>query len=261
MAFDEDYLARALSRRRAEAKLNYENAVEALMRKHAASGILASSVTLQKMEQLAVEHLTSAFNGAATFSFSLAGSHGREVAVHLKRLVETVTADIVSCLERRALNTGLKTGMIQQQVAKVVGALNEKAEHLMDDFTHGMMDNGKMKKDPLVSLVANQTNSPGAVQQLGVGDFSQNAFTQNHHALVEVIDRVTASEEFQALDVKQKAVFSDYADSLKEEAANPNPDAGRLRRWSERLLNFTKEAGLKLATDALVQVLSRIFVG
>jgi hypothetical protein len=261
MAIDEDYLARALTRRAAETKLNYEKSIEALMRKNAASGILASSMTLQKMEQLAVEHLTKGFNGAATFSFSLTGSHGPEVAVYLKRLVETVKADIVSFLERRALNTGLKAPLIEQQVGRVVLALNAKAEHLIDDFTHGMMDNGKMKKDPLVSLVANQTNSPGAVQQLGVGDFSQNAFIQNHHALVEVIDRVMASEEFQALDGNQKAVFRDYADSLKDEAANPNLDAGRLRRWSERLLNFAKEAGLKLAADALAQVLSKIFVG
>jgi hypothetical protein len=71
----------------------------------------------------------------------------------------------------------------------------------------------------------NQTNSPGAIQQVGIGDnFSQSAFTQNHHELVTAIDRALASTEFTQLNQDQKDAFSDTAVVVKEEASKSTPD-------------------------------------
>jgi hypothetical protein len=54
-------------------------------------------------------------------------------------------------------------------------AMREKRERLLDDFKHGIIGSERLKRDPVVSFVANQTGSPGAVQQIGIGDFSQSA--------------------------------------------------------------------------------------
>ena len=214
-----------------------------------------------QMEILAIEHLTSSFNGAATFAYSLADHHGPEVSDPLKEFADQVVSDILAYLKNRGRNTGIDDATVEKQLAVIATSLQTKNEHLIDDFAHGIMANEKMKKDPLVSLIANQTNSPGAVQQLGVGNFSQTALVQNYPSLVETIDRVIASDEFAALKEDQKAQFQDYAGSLKDEASNAKPEAGRLQRWGTRLLNFCREAGMKVATSSIADVLTKIFIG
>jgi hypothetical protein len=213
------------------------------------------------MERIAVEHLAASFNSAATFTYSVAGHHGPAVGHPLRDFADGIVGHMLAYLKERGRNTGLPENMIDKQLVAINTALRSKVEHLDDDFAHGMMDNDKMKKDPLVSLVANQTNSPGAVQQLGVGNFSQTALVQNYQSLVETIDRVIASDEFKNLNNDQKARFCDTADALRDEASNPKPDAGRLQRWGTRLVEFCKETGMKVATNAIVQILSKIFVG
>jgi hypothetical protein len=60
---------------------------------------------------------------------------------------------------------------------------------------------------PLRLLIINsQTNSPGAVQQVGVGNFSQTAFVQNHQPLIAAIDAALVSAEFEGV---QKTRFID----------------------------------------------------
>ncbi|MBX9693502.1 MAG: hypothetical protein K2Z81_14025, partial [Cyanobacteria bacterium] len=183
MTFDPAYLDRTLYRRLAQNDAAYAKAIESMMAQHAARGILASGVTLREMERIAAEHLTSSFNSAATFAYSLAGHHGPDVTAPLKSFADWATTSMIAYLRQKGRNTGLDEQTIDKQVSVIITSLQSKAEQLLDDFAHGMMDDGKMKKDPLVSLTANQTNSPGAVQQFGVGEFSQTAFVQNHQSL------------------------------------------------------------------------------
>jgi hypothetical protein len=141
----------------------------------------------------------------------------------------------------------------RDQSEKTRAALNQKSERLMGDFTHGMMGSEKLKKDPLVSIVSNLTNSPGAVQQIGVGTFSQTAATQQYNSLVDAIDSVVASPEFDALSQDQKDAFTDISDALKTEVIKPN--AGN------RLVALSTDIGLRVAANAIAQVLARMFMG
>jgi hypothetical protein len=70
----------------------------------------------------------------------------------------------------------------------------------------------------VVNIVSNQTNSPGAVQQVGVGEFSQSAFVQNHQPLVDAVNKALASPEFAKPESAQKEGFKDVADTLPEDA-------------------------------------------
>ena len=116
-----------------------------------------------------------------------------------------------------------------------------------------------MKKDPLVDVVNN--NSPGAIQQVGIGNFSQSAFLQNGTELVKAIDEALASEEFKALGADTQAALQDTAEVLKGEAAKINPDPGKLKRWGERFVQMCNDVGIKLAGHVLALVLIKMFSG
>lgn len=261
MAFNADYLNRTLARRSEDSVEAYAKAVERMMALHASKGMLGSGATLSEATRLAIEHLDTAFNSAATFAYSYTNSHGPEIVEPMNSFARGFVTDTLDYLKLRGRNTGLDELTLNRQLGVTEESLRRKTEQLIDDFTHGMMENNKMKKDPLVSLVANQTNSPGAVQQLGVGNFSQSALVQNYQSLVETIDRVMESEEFGGLSEERKALFRDYSGALKDEASSPKADAGRLQRWGTRLVDFCKEAGMKMSTDAIVDILSKIFIG
>jgi hypothetical protein len=46
---------------------------------------------------------------------------------------------------------------------------------------------------------------------------------------------------------------------VKAEASMANPDTGKLQRWGKTLVSFATDAGLKLASGTIAQVLMKIF--
>jgi hypothetical protein len=95
---------------------------------------------------------------------------------------------------------------------------------------------------------------------VGIGDnFSQTAFTKTHNELVTAIDRALASPEFTQLNQDQKEAFSDTAAIVKEEAVKPQPDVGKLKRWGTRLVDLSKDLGMKAAAGEIVHLLSSMF--
>jgi hypothetical protein len=261
MQFDPDYLNRSLQRRGDARKESFSRAIESMLAQMAARGMLGSGVTLRQMGEIAITQLTEAFNDAATLAYSLAEQHGPEVAAPLQEFADRITADMISYLQERGKNTGLGIDLVNKQLQSVVEALQSKKAQLVDDFEHGILGSEKLKKDPLVNLVAHQNNSPGAVQQIGVGDFSQSAMVQNYGPLIEAIDDAIKSPEYQALSPAHKIAFIDIADALKEEAAKPKSDPGKLRRWGARLIEFAAGVGMTVAASAIAQVLGKIFIG
>jgi sigma-70-like protein len=173
------------------------------------------------------------------------------------RMAEMINAHVVTYSTRLGIQQHTTAG----QVHKIRQAIEERKTRLLDDFAHGMMGSNRMKKDPVISVVNTQTNSPGAIQQTGFGNFSQAAFTQQHQPLVAAIDRAIRSPEFAALQPAQKDAFRDIADTLKDEAAKQTPDAGKLKRWGSRLVELGRELGLRVATSEITTVLQNIFGG
>jgi hypothetical protein len=54
---------------------------------------------------------------------------------------------------------------------------------ILDDFKNGMLGSERLKKDSVESIIYSQTNSPGAVQQVSVSNFSQQAYVQQQRSL------------------------------------------------------------------------------
>jgi hypothetical protein len=84
---------------------------------------------------------------------------------------------------------------------------------------------------------------------------------QNYAPLLEAIETATQHADFKALTPEQQVAFVDIADTLKEECAKAQPDAGKVKRWSTRLLEFSSNVGMTAGTAAIGQVLAKIFVG
>ena len=137
--------------------------------------------------------------------------------------------------------------------------MNHTRDRLLDDFKHGMMGSQRMKKDPVISVV--QNNSPGAVQQLGSGNFNQAAFNQNHQSLVHEIEKALASPEFAALKSEDRVSVQDVAEVVKEEAKNTDPDAGKLKRWGDRLVRISEDVGLKVLSGTIAGLLLKMYTG
>lgn len=259
MAYDEAYLGANLNDRAYDAAKAGGTALNATMRQHAAAGRLASGATLIAFGNETGRIFGEEFDKAAQFVFNLTGGNAPEVIGPLDyfagRVVDMLLEQLVTC----GMRTGLDEPTVAREINNIRIRLGELRTRRIRDFTHGMMGNERMKKDQVVSIINNQTNSPGAIQQSGIGLFSQSAFTQQHRPLVAAIDAALASAEFANLGDIQKQGFRDIADVVKEEASKPVPDATKLKRWSDRLISMGSEIGMRVAVSEIGHILVRIF--
>lgn len=257
MPFDQDYLRRNLDGRIHDVQEDIARRVKAIQNSHAATGRLKSGATLIAFEGAAVDSLKEAVSNASKFIFELTA--GEEPAnKSLGAFAETVERIVFAEIAGKADRLGLGK-VTTDHLEKVTAKLGRIKEGLLDDFAHGMHGSERLKKDPIVNAVINQTNSPGAVAQVGAGSFSQSAFAQQQHQLIEVIDQALKSPEFEALEPDQQQGFRDIAEVVKAEASSATPDAGKLQRWSKTLINFAANVGMKVASSAIAQVLVKIF--
>jgi hypothetical protein len=252
------YLGRSLDNRLPGVYEAVSNQVSALQAEHAAAGRLQSGATLIAFEEIAANLLKSTIADASKFVFEFTGGHEAEAQARLKLFADRVQQIVMVEISEKAdrLNLGAVT---IQHLGKVRAKLDRFREQALDDFSHGMQGSERLKRDPVVNAVINQSNSPGAVAQVGSGTFSQSAFTQQQHQLIEAIDQALRSLEFAALNPEQQQGFQDIADIVKAEASSANPDTGKLQRWGKTLVSFASDVGLKLASSTIAQVLVKIF--
>ena len=259
MSFNVEYLKRNLTRRVQDEYSHIVRDVEGMMALHASKGMLGSGATLRRFEEIAVEGLKRWYADAAIFVFSLTDQHDPLTAEYLGTAARDLVAAICIFTRERGRNTGLQPDAVEKQAARIKALLGQISDEQLDDFTHGILGNTKMKKDPLVTLTANQTNSPGAIQQVGLG--SQQSAIVNYQNLINAIDSIVRSSEYASLSNEQKVAFDDIADFIGNEAAKPAPDVSRLTRWGKKLLQLTEDLAMNVATSTLATALSKLIVG
>src|SRR6476659_10494245 len=97
----------------------------------------------------------------AQFVYNLTETTDGEAANQLEyclgRMADMIANDVDEGISRLGIPGGI--GAIQANKARE--KLNERKIQLIDDFRHGMMGSGRLKKDPLVNVINTQTNSPG----------------------------------------------------------------------------------------------------
>jgi len=238
---DLDYISRRLNARSYEALEAFKLELAAMIRQAAASHGLQNSRTYLQVEDIALRVFTKHALDAAQFTFNSSEDTGMEVTTSLKycmgRMVDMIGQEL-------SMPNGLANSARSDTYATIVNRtkvkLAEKRDSLIDDYFHGMMGTERMKKDPVMNVV--QNNSPGAVQQVG-SNFNQSAYNQNHQSLVQEIEKALASPQFAALKSEDQVSVQDIADVVKEEARKAEPDAGKLKRWGERLVKISEDVG------------------
>lgn len=255
---DLEYLDRSLKQRVSAVRADCSNALEAVMRRNAAAGRLASGVTLRMFTDETMGAFEKAYLDAQQFVFNLAGSN--EQTERLSRCASEMIDALMADVTERSGRLGISGSVVPNQLAAIRHGLEDLRQRLTDDFKHGMRGNERLRKDPLVNVINNQTNSPGGVQQVGIGDnFSQSIFNQTHNELAAAIDRALNSQEFTQLQPEQKEAYSDTALVVKEEASKAEPDVGKLQRWGRRFVDLGKDLGMKVATAEIVHLLAKMF--
>src|SRR5262245_57098693 len=248
MSDDIGYIKRNLSGRTVKAVDDFKKEVVRVMSEATLAGALHGSRTFINYWQAALLVFERKLNSAFQFAYNASGKHTGEIYDELAQTAQQMLDGMVGHVREKAgANDRAFGGGYSEIVDRMLVAMDQKRDQLLDDFKHGVMGDEKLKKDPVVSIVANQTGSPGAVQQIGVGDFSQSAFVQNHRSLVEAVEKALKSPEFAQLEQEQKDGFKDVADALLDEAKKTAPDPGKLKRWGMRAVDLAKELGLHVA--------------
>lgn len=197
------YLNRNLNARVEAAREQAEQALEAIMRTNAAVGRLASGVTLTMFQNALMELFQKEFLAAQQFIYNLTGDHGDELPNRLLIFGQDVVDRLLAIDAERVDRLGIQGDIIPAHKNRLSRELTSRRMGMAEDFKHGMLGSERLKKEPTVSI--HQSNSPGAVQQVGVGDnFSQQAFNANHRELVAAIERALASNELADADDQEK---------------------------------------------------------
>lgn len=258
MAYDPAYLGRSLDNRLPDIHEAVSREVNTVQARHAAAGRLQSGATLIAFEQIATNLLKSSISDASKFTFEFTEGHEPEALAYLKNFAGRVQQIIFAEITEKADRLGLGA-VTTDHLNNVRTKLDRLREQGLDDFSHGMQGSERLKKDAVVNAVINQSNSPGAVAQVGAGTFSQSAFVQQQHQLIEAIDQAINSPEFAVLNPEQQQGFRDIADVVKTEASSGKPDTGKLQRWGKTLVSYATDVGMRVASSTIAQVLVKIF--
>jgi hypothetical protein len=257
MTYDPQYLGRNLTNRVREALTVFQTEITAILSQAASHGAAQGSRVYVQYRQHGIDVLKASINDAAQFAYNLTGEHTGEVF----RQVEHCAKLMIDAMMNAIIVRAGQSNHYGEIVGKTRIAFQDTAQSLLDDFKNGMMGSNRLKKDPVVSIVANQSNSPGGIQQVGVGDFSQAAFVDNRKQIIEAIDAALVSSEFESLDPTEKEGVRDIAEVVKDEAEKVQPDGRRLKRWGSRLVEIMTDVGMKVAAGAIAALLVKVFVG
>jgi hypothetical protein len=227
------YLGRTLNARTADTALEIAQIVREVMNRLASKGQTGASV--KTIDTAAMDLLTRKINEACQFAFSLTGDINSKVVEQVTFFAGRVEKIIFDEVQPVAERLGIRHDQAIRINSTFFGQLKSRKEQLLDDFLHGMQGSERLKKDFVVNAVINQSNSPGAVAQVGAGTFSQSAFTQQQLQLIAAIDEALNSPEFATLDPEKQQGFRNIADVVKAEASSPKPDTGKLQWWVRRL--------------------------
>lgn len=252
MAYDLAYLGRQLNDRARKAGEDFGIEMANMLARAGVNGVNSSRTYLQVSaagKTIAEREINSAIQFAYNYTNEHDGEVYEQVAYCAKQIVDKIM------MVARSRNTPVGGEIVN----KMEVALCDQKDIILDNFKHGMMGSDKLKNDGVINVV--QSNSPNAVVQVGSGNFNQSAYNQNHQSLVQEIERALASQEFATLKDDDKVSVQDIAEVVKEEAAKPTPEPGKLKRWGDRLVKITEDVGLKVVSGTIAGILLKMYTG
>jgi hypothetical protein len=133
--------------------------------------------------------------------------------------------------------------------------MDKRITSVVDDLQYGMAGGTRLSKDPLVSVITNITNSPGAVAQGGVGNVQHVVSSGASNDIRAALTQFMASAAVQGLSAENRQSLADVAEVIDGELQNPKPDASKVARWGKRLVDLAERVGIAVAASGLSRVL------
>lgn len=133
--------------------------------------------------------------------------------------------------------------------------MDKRITAIVDDLRYGIAGGARLSKDPLVSVISNITNSPGAVVQGGVGNVQHVVTSGASNNIRSALTQFMASAEVQGLSAENRQSLADVAEVIEGELQNPKPDASKVGRWGKRLIDLAERLGIAVAASGLSHVL------
>ncbi|QQN61383.1 hypothetical protein JIR23_17100 [Bradyrhizobium diazoefficiens] len=180
MTYDLHYLSRQLDERALKAAEEFEIEVANLLSSAGVNGV-NSSRTYLRFSAAGADVAERGVKDAIQFAYNYTGEHNGEVFNQVSYCAKQMVDKIVGIARSR--NSPVGTDIIN----KMEVGLHERNEIILDNFRHGMIGSAKLKNDGVINIV--QSNSPGAVLQVGSGNFNKSAYNKTQGSLVQEIDR------------------------------------------------------------------------
>jgi hypothetical protein len=155
-----EYLERSLSQRVTAVRAECARALDSVMARNAAAGKLASGMSLMMFTDEAMQGFQRAYIDAQQFAFNLMETNDEALVDRLSTCASEMIAALMEEVTERANRLGIGGSIVPTQLAAIQHRLEDLRTRLTDDFRHGMRGSERLKKDPVVSIVSNQTNSP-----------------------------------------------------------------------------------------------------
>jgi hypothetical protein len=249
----DNYLERALGRMTDQAIESAKLAVAKVRREATLTNNLNSSRVYLEYNNEMISVFKDVLRTMAAFAYNATGGHSPETAACLEKSGEHFVSEMTQWAATNASNARA-FGPQDPLLDNLTNSLNEAKDAAVDDFIHGMLGGTPLKKDPLVNVVSNITNSPGAVQQTALGNHNRQSVQQQSATVLRAIDDLLASEEFKNLGDQERTRVQDVADVLRDEMAKPGADPSKVRRWAQTLFGLAKEFGMHIAAAAFAKV-------
>jgi hypothetical protein len=224
----------------------------------AVEGMLQSGNTIVAVSKAVQESFRATLHLLCRFGFEASGKVTPETADLLDSIASSLACEHLAMLEQLQEAATLPERTFTRVIDECRDQLFETRSALIDDFKHGMHEGKQVTKEPFVSFSSHITNSPGAVQQTGVGTLTQTVSEQTFAPLLGTVEAMLRSPEVAALGDEKRQALVDTAEVVRREAQNSQPEPSKVKRWSERLIGLAREFGLNVAADAVLEALKKV---
>jgi hypothetical protein len=252
---DMAYLARAFTRMCAEAVQAARKEQQRVISEATRHGLTGRVLLLIKEEYERAALSTA--EGMVRLTYDVTGRNDKPsydvVARGLTELRDTLSNDFDSFCQSHT--SWAPPNATKQVTGEFLAKMGTIISATLDDLNHGIAGGTRLTKDPLVSVISQITNSPGAVAQSGIGNVQHAVASGNTADIKSALTQFMNSSEVQGLSAENKVSVTDVAEVIASELNKPQPEADKIARWGKRLIDIAERLGIAIAASGLSHVL------
>jgi ferritin-like metal-binding protein YciE len=257
MSHDIAYLERSFARLRDDAVQSAQKERLRVTAEATRAGAPQSGRMLLLVKEQYDRAATNAADKIVHLAYELTGATDKPVSeaveLGLSALAEGLAADLADFLESQR---GWVPPNVRMQLNNdFLDRTNKLIDATVDDFQRGIAEGTRLTKEPLVSVISEITNNPGAMLQTGVGN-RQNAITTiTTDNIKAALAQFLHSKEVEGLGAENKQSIVDMVEIVANELDKPSPDASKIARWGKRLIVLAERLGVAAAASVLSKML------